>query len=209
MLADLLARLSNTIADAQTDYQTFSMEILTTLKVIISDLEPQDVLRYSQLFWTTAACLNTIHEREFSESLGMLERLLDRLNMSDPAVVKTLMDAQPPKWEGDFEGLQPLVYKGLKSVVSLDRTLSVLDRLAGLPNNELIGGSCRLLYSILANLPRFLRQFDLEVNEEETLKCALRLAEVADRTGSCLVGQRLTESPMAITERAVNFSILR
>jgi Cell morphogenesis C-terminal/Cell morphogenesis central region len=193
MLADMLARLSNTIADEQTDYQTFSMEILTTLKVIISDLESHDVLRYSQLFWTTCACLNTIHEREFSESLGMLEKLLDCLDMSDPTVVKTLMDAQPPKWEGDFEGLQPLLYKGLKSVVSLDRTLSVLDRFAGLPSNELIGGSSRLLYSILANLPRFLRQFDLETQEQETLTCALRLAEVADQTGSCVIAQRLTE----------------
>jgi Cell morphogenesis C-terminal/Cell morphogenesis central region len=193
MLADMLARLSNTIADEQTDYQTFSMEILTTLKVIISDLDSQDVLRYAQLFWTTCACLNTIHEREFSESLGMLEKLLDRLDMSDATVVKTLIEAQPPKWEGDFEGLQPLVYKGLKSVDSLDRTLSVLDRFAGLPNNELIGDSSRLLYSILANLPRFLRQFDLETKEQETLKCALRLAEVADQQGSSAIAQCLTE----------------
>jgi Cell morphogenesis C-terminal/Cell morphogenesis central region len=193
MLADMLARLSNTIADEQTDYQTFSMEILTTLKVIISDLDSQDVLRYAQLFWTTCACLNTIHEREFSESLGMLEKLLDRLDMSDPTVVKALMDAQPPKWEGTFEGLQPLVYKGLKSVDSLDRTLSVLDRLADLPNNDLIGDSSRLLYSILANLPRFLHQFDLEMKEQETLKCALRLAEVADQQASSPIAQCLTE----------------
>ena len=193
MLADMLARLSNTIADEQTDYQTCSMEILTTLKIIIGDLDPQDILRYAQLFWTTCACLNTIHEREFSESLGMLEKLLGRLNMSDPAVVKTLMDARPPKWEGDFQGLQPLVYKGLKSVVSLERTLSVLDRFAELPNNELVGDSNRLLYSILANLPRLIRQFDLETKEQETLNCALRLAEVAGQQGSSLIAQRLTE----------------
>jgi Cell morphogenesis C-terminal/Cell morphogenesis central region len=193
MLADMLARLSNTIADEQTDYQTFSMEILTTLKVIISDLDSQDVLRYAQLFWTTCACLNTIHEREFSESLGMLERLLDRLDMSDPSVVKTLIDAQPPKWEGDFEGLQPLVYKGLKSVDSLDRTLSVLDRFARLPNNDLIGNPSRLLYSLLANLPRFLHQFDLDTNEQEILQSALRLAEVAHQQGSATIAQCLTD----------------
>ena len=192
-LADMLARLSNTIADEQTDYQTFSMEILTTLKVIISDLASQDVLRYAQLFWTTCACLNTIHETEFSESLGMLEKLLDRLDMSDPTVVKVLIDAQPPKWEGEFEGLQPLVYKGLKSVDSLDRTLSILDRFAGLPNNDLVGDSSRLLYSILANLPRFLRQFDLESQEQETLNCALRLAKVAYEQGSAPIAQCLTE----------------
>lgn len=193
MLADMLARLSNTIAEEQTDYQTFSMEILTTLKVIISGLDSQDVLRYAQLFWTTCACLNTIHEREFSESLGMLEKLLDRLDMSNPEVVKTLIDAQPPKWEGEFEGLQPLVYKGLKSVDSLERTLSILDRFADLPNNDLIGDSSRLLYSILANLPRLLHQFDLDTKDQETLKCSLRLAEIADQQGSSPIAQCLTE----------------
>ena len=63
MLADMLARLSNTIADEHTDYQTFSMEILTTLKVIIGALEPKNLLRYPQLFWTTCACLNTISRK--------------------------------------------------------------------------------------------------------------------------------------------------
>lgn len=193
MLADMLARLSNTIADEETDYQTFSMEILTTLKVIINDLAPQDVLRYPQLFWTTCACLNTIHESEFSESLGMLEKLLDRLDLGDPMVVKTLKDAQPPKWEGGFEGLQPLVYKGLKSMDSLDRTLSILDRFAVLPNNDLVGDASRLLYSILANLPRFLRQFDLQTREQETLECALRLAEVAEHQESSRIAQCLTD----------------
>lgn len=205
MLADMLARLSNTIADEQTDYQTFSMEILTTLKVIISDLDSHDVLRYTQLFWTTCACLNTIHETEFSESLGMLEKLLDRLDMSDPSVVKTLLDAQPPKWEGDFEGLQPLVYKGLKSMDSLDRTLSILDRFARLPDNDLIGNSSRLLYSILANLPRFLHQFDLETKEQETLKCALRLAEVADQQGSSSIAQFLTQFANGHFRTSVDF----
>ena len=111
MLADMLARLSNTIAEEETDYQTFSMEILTTLKIIISSLSPQDLMRYPQLFWTTCACLNTIHEREFMESLGMLEKYLDKVNLGDPAVVAKLKENQPPKWEGDFDGIQVLIYK--------------------------------------------------------------------------------------------------
>ena len=192
MLADMLARLSNTIADEQTDYQTFSMEILTTLKVIISALDPQDLLRYPQLFWTTCACLNTIHEREFSESLGMLEKLLNRLDLADPVVIKTMMDGQPSKWEGGFDGLQPLVYKGLKSADSLDRTLVVLHQFAQLPNSELIGDIDRLLYAVLANLPRFLQQFDLESKEPCAQACALRLAEVADQQGCASIAGSLT-----------------
>jgi hypothetical protein len=179
MLADMLARLSNTIADEQTDYQTFSLEILTTLKIIIGALDLQDLLRYPQLFWTTCACLDTIHEREFYEALGMLERLLDRLDLTDPMIVKSLLNGKPSNWEGGFSGIQRLVYKGLRSADSLDRTLTVLHRLAALPNNELVGDDDRLLYSVLANLPRFLRQFDLEVPDSRTNACAEQLSAIA------------------------------
>jgi Cell morphogenesis C-terminal/Cell morphogenesis central region len=193
MLADMLARLSNTIADEQTDYQTFSMEILTTLKVIIGALDPKDLLRYPQLFWTTCACLNTIHEREFFEALGMLETLLGRINIDDPNVIKALLSAQPAKWEGGFTGLQSLVYKGLKSADCLDRTLGVLHRLAELSDSDLVGDSSRLLYGILANLPRFLHQFDLEVFETSSIACAERLSQIAHAQGYPAISQCLVE----------------
>lgn len=180
MLADMLARLSNTIADEEADYQTFSMEILTTLKIIISSLSPADLLRYPQLFWTTCACMNTIHETEFIESVGMLEKFMDNVDMSDPAVVTQLIEGQPPRWEGGFDGLQNLVYKGLKSSESFSRALDILHRLSGLPNNQLIGDGSRLLFTILANLAHFLHQFDSEVDDPKTLARATMLARVAE-----------------------------
>ncbi|KAL2827561.1 cell morphogenesis N-terminal-domain-containing protein [Aspergillus cavernicola] len=183
MLADMLARLSNTIADEEADYRTFSMEILTTLKIIISSRAPADLLRYPQLFWTTCACLNTIHETEFVESVGMLEKFLDRVDMSDPVVVDELIKGQPSKWEGGFDGIQNLVYKGLKSSESLNRTLDILHRLSGLPNNELIGDGHRLLFTILGNLSHFLRQFDPNVEDSKTLARATLLARVAEGEG--------------------------
>ncbi|KAL4949796.1 cell morphogenesis N-terminal-domain-containing protein [Aspergillus filifer] len=183
MLADMLARLSNTIADEEADYRTFSMEILTTLKILISSRAPSDLLRYPQLFWTTCACLNTIHETEFVESIGMLEKFMDRVDMSDPMVVGELINGQPPKWEGGFDGIQNLVYKGLKSSQSLNRTLDILHRLSGLPNNDLIGDGNRLLFTILANLSHFLRQFDTSVDDSKTLARATLLARVAEGEG--------------------------
>lgn len=154
MLADMLARLSNTIADEEVDYQNFSLEILTTLKVIISSLNPQDLLHYPQLFWTTCACLNTIHEQEFLESLGMLEKWMTKIDIGDSTIVSRLIDSKPPKWEGGFDGAESLIYKGLKSSESHERTLSVLDKFASLPDNELTGTSTRYLYSLLATLPQ-------------------------------------------------------
>lgn len=180
MLADMLARLSNTIADEETDYQTFSMEILTTLKIIISSLAPSDLLHYPQLFWTTCACLNTIHESEFIESIGMLEKFFDRVDLSDPVVVTALLEGQPPKWEGGFDGLQDLVFKGLKSSESFSRTLDVLHRLSGLPNNELIGDGTRQLFTVLANLPHFLQCFEQGFTDLKPIKRASLLARVAE-----------------------------
>ncbi|KAJ5800463.1 uncharacterized protein N7518_002531 [Penicillium psychrosexuale] len=183
MLADMLARLSNTIADEETDYQTFSMEILTTLKIIISSLAPSDLLDYPQLFWTTCACLNTIHETEFIESIGMLEKFLDRVDLSDPVVVANLIEGQPPNWEGGFDGIQDLVFKGMKSSESFDRTLDLLHILSGLPNNDLIGDGTRHLFTVLANLPHFLQCFKEGFNDPKPIARASILARVAENEG--------------------------
>ena len=179
MLADMLARLSNTIADEQSDYQTFSLEILTTLKVIIGSVDSKELLRYPQLFWTTCACLSTIHEREFFETLGMLEKLLEKLNLADPHVADVIFKAKPSKWEGEFDGIHALLYKGLKSADSLDRTLILLDQTGEAPECDLIGPNDRLLYNILANLPRLLHDIDMEAWSTECKASAQKLAGIA------------------------------
>ena len=183
MLADMLARLSNTIAEEESDYQTFSMEILTTLKIIISSLTSQDLMRYPQLFWATCACLSTIHEREFVESLNMLEKYLERIDMSDKNLLAKLKESRPPKWHGQFCGLQALIYKGLKSSRSLNKTLSILHKLTRIPNDELIGDGNRLLFTVWANLPRFLHQLGLPEGQREVEDRARLLASVAENQG--------------------------
>ncbi|KAL8834282.1 MAG: hypothetical protein Q9170_003827 [Blastenia crenularia] len=180
MLADILSRLSNTIADEEVDIQTFSLEILTTLKTIIGALEPTDLLQYRQLFWATCACLHTINEPEFAEALGMLDRLLDKINLSDPAVLKLLKEAKPENWTTPFDGLAPLVHKGFKSEKSLDKCLTVFDKLVQLPDSELVGGPIRLLFGTLANLPCFLHCFDTGTNIPAYVRSAQILATVAE-----------------------------
>ncbi|KAL1960540.1 hypothetical protein VTO42DRAFT_7119 [Malbranchea cinnamomea] len=191
MLADMLARLSNTIAEEETDYQTFSMEILTTLKIIISSLTSQDLMRYPQLFWATCACLNTIHEREFVESLNMLEKYLEKIDMTDQNVLAKLKESKPPKWSGEFNGIQPLIYKGLKSSQSLDKTLNTLYKLTRIPNDELIGDGNRLLFAVWANLPVFLHQFGLAEVQVEVADRARLLASVAENQGCAQVADCL------------------
>ena len=180
MLADMLARLSNTIADEAPEIQIFSMEILTTLKTIIGALQPADLLKYPQLFWATCACLDTIYEREFAETLGMLDKLLEKIDLSDPAVIKLLNDAKPEKWQGSFEGIAPLIYKGLKSSTSLEKSLRMLDVIVPLPNSDLVGTHTRLLFGVLANLPCFLHSFDDRTKSELYIQHAQTLAAVAE-----------------------------
>lgn len=192
MLADMLARLSNTIADEDSDVQTFSMEILTTLKTLISKLDPADLVSFPQLFWTTCACLDTINEREFLEALGMLEELLMKLDLHDSTVRMLLAEGRPPRWEGLFEGLQRLVYKGLRSSVCLDLTLTTLNKLVLLPSDDLIGDDSRLLFAVLANFPRFLHAMDQESIDEDSAATASILAEVADAQGCRTISRALS-----------------
>jgi len=183
MLASMLVRLSNTISDNSEDrevIQGFSLEVLSTLNAIIRQMDEAQLLMYPQLFWVTVASLNTIHEREFVEVLPMLESLLTKIDLAQPANVQTLLTAFPPKWEGRFEGLQPLVLRGLRSSIALTPAMRILDLLDSLPMpNELVGGESRLMFSLLANLPRFLHALDNLPLPDDIVTRADRLCNLA------------------------------
>ncbi|KAK8250008.1 cell morphogenesis N-terminal-domain-containing protein [Phyllosticta capitalensis] len=184
MLGDMLARLSNTISDEDDEIITFSMEILTTLRTLIEELDRTDLIQYPQLFWTTCACLQTVHEEEFMESLAMLDKLLDKLDLGDPAVVKLLKDHYPEHWDGgSFDGLAELVYKGVKSSTCLDRSVRILEKLSALPPSELVGPDNVLLFTLLANLPRYLQTYEQETRDSPALASAENLANIAECKG--------------------------
>ena len=180
MLSDILARISNTVVHEADDVQTFSIEMLTTVKIIIAALEPAELLQYPHLFWTTCACLDTVFEREFVATVGMLDMLLPKLNLNDPAVVKLLRNAKPSRWQGTFEGVAPLVYKGVKSELSLSVSLHALDSLVALPSIDLIGNHTRLLFTTLANLPQFLQSFEDESKVNGCIQTTNILSAVAE-----------------------------
>ncbi|KAK4457324.1 cell morphogenesis N-terminal-domain-containing protein [Cladorrhinum samala] len=179
MLGDMLARLSNTIADEDMEIQTFSMEILTTLKTLIVKLDPEKLVALPQLFWTTCACLESINECEFLEAVEMLNEFLNKLNFDSPNIRQLMYDGQPSKWDGQFEGLQPLLYKGLRSSATLNLTLSTLERLIQLPSHGLIGDDSRLFFTIIANFPRFLYAMESETLDPEVARTAHTLMAIA------------------------------
>lgn len=191
MLADMLARLSNTISDDVPEYMTFSMEVLTTLRTVIEELTRSEVLDYPNLFWTICACLETINEGEFMECLAMLDKLLQKLDLSDPAVVKLLKEKQPKPWELSFD-LPALVYKGLRSSVCLDRTLKILLVLAQLPDSELVGNESRLAFTLLGELPVFLHSFQQPMRDSKITETVETLLDVAEAQGKTALTQVLS-----------------
>lgn len=183
MLGDMLARLSNTVADEDPEIQSFSMEILTTLKTLLVKLDPDKLLTFPQLFWTTCACLESINEREFLEATEMLNELVSKLDLRLPSVRRVIADGQPDRWDGQFDGIQPLVYKGLRSSLCWQPTLDTIDKLVQLPPDPLIGDDSRLLFAILANFPRFLNELEHASLTEETARTAGLLLAEADKLG--------------------------
>ena len=191
MLGEMLVRLSNTVADEDSEIQTFAMEILTTLKTLIVKLDGEKLATFPQLFWTTCACLESINEREFQEAVDMLEGFLNKLDFHSPAVRKLLYDGQPAKWDGPFDGVQPLLYKGLRSSACWASTLRTMDKLVRLPNDALIGDDSRVFFTILANSPRFLHALDAEALDGDVIRTADNLLAVADAQGFPGVAQVL------------------
>ncbi|EQL01333.1 hypothetical protein G6O67_000600 [Ophiocordyceps sinensis] len=183
MLGDMLARLSNTVADEDPEIQSFSMEILTTLKTLIVKLDPDKLLTFPQLFWTTCACLESINEREFLEAVEMLNELLRKVDLRLPNVRRIIAEGQPDRWEGQFEGIQPLLYKGLRSSACWQPSLDTLDRLVRLPGDGLIGDEHRIFYALLANFPRFLNDLERGALSEQSIKAARILLAETDRHG--------------------------
>ena len=110
----------------------------------------------------------------------MLDNFLEKIDLNNPTVVKIISDAKPEKWEGPFDGIMPLVYKGLKSANALKKALSIMNKTISLPDTKILGDQSRLLYALLANLPRFLHSFDEPRRDSEMMETAQILGMAAE-----------------------------
>ncbi|CAH1758177.1 13189_t:CDS:10 [Entrophospora sp. SA101] len=183
MLTDVLSRLSNTISDASEDIQGFALEILITLSNVVDWLEKDTKEIFPQLIWATIACLQTVNEQEFLEVLSILDKILDKYDLSDEENSAILRSFFPEhKWHGQFIGIQPLLMKGILSSTAYQKTFYMLKKLLFIQNEQLIDPTpCRLMYLILANLPRFVHALDDESIREECNEWALYLSEMSEQ----------------------------
>ncbi|KAJ3218583.1 Cell morphogenesis protein PAG1 [Dinochytrium kinnereticum] len=190
---ELLHRLSSTIADTTEEVQGFALEILITVNSILRPLTRADIFMIPQFFWSGVSCLTSPLEWEFAEGLLILKKVLSELDLSSPNVRNSLLVNQPTKWRGQFNGVQPLLLKGLCSSTTEKDTVEVINLLISIDNDSLVDtNSSRVLFAFLANFVRLLQAYQpeplvdgaesVDMNVEECLLIAERLSELATRT---------------------------
>ena len=157
----------------------FVMEILMTLQVMVENMEPEKVILYPQLFWGCVAMMHTDFVHVYRQVLELFSHVIDRLSFRDRTTENVLLSSMPrdeldtsdlgefqrtesksgyePLQEGNlptFEGVQPLVLKGLMSNVSHSVSIDVLSRITVHSCDSIFGDAeTRLLMHIIGLLP--------------------------------------------------------
>lgn len=159
----------------------FIMEILLTLQVMVENMEPEKVILYPQLFWGCVAMMHTDFVHVYCQVLELFSRVIDRLSFRDRTTENVLLSSMPrdeldtnvdigdfqrvesrsgyelPPSSGNlptFEGVQPLVLKGLMSTVSHGVSIEVLSRITVHSCDSIFGDAeTRLLMHITGLLP--------------------------------------------------------
>ncbi|KAH9273162.1 hypothetical protein BASA83_004451 [Batrachochytrium salamandrivorans] len=162
MVGDLLVRLSATLGDLTEDVQGYTLELIETLQWMVLSLSDERLIYFPQLFWASVAILHSPHEGEFEKGARLLDSILARLDLYDSRVMSLIQTSLPTRWKGDFFGLQPLILKGLCSSRTEKLSLDIINRMILLPPSLLIetSQSSRVIFSVLANLPRLLQVFN-------------------------------------------------
>ncbi|KAG0006355.1 Cell morphogenesis protein PAG1 [Entomortierella chlamydospora] len=182
MLADMLARLSNTIGDKSQEIQAFAMEILISLQSIIESFDTVRMMQFPQIFWGSIACLYTGHDQEYFEGLKILEIVTNRLDLMDGPTLGFLLSYFPEHWDSAFRGIQPLLLKGLRSTMTEQTSLRLLRRMLFVSENALIDASNhRVVFLFLGLLPMLAEGLETKNAIEECLQWARDIATIAER----------------------------
>ena len=181
ILKAMFHRLSNTISDESADIQGFAMQILMTLNAIAAELDSQMLIDFPQHFWSSVACLSTIHEQEFIEVLSTMNKFISKIDLNATDTINCLISTFPPKWEGKFEGLQQIVTVGLRSSASWEPTLNFIDKLLSIKDSEIVGmGDPRVITALIANMPVFLNALETKTITPQIEKTATAIAHLAE-----------------------------
>lgn len=209
MMVTILGRLADTVSDHKSEVHRFTLEVLYALNLVVKHREPFNREFLAQTWWATLACLSTVNEAEFAESVSILESLVDRLDIGSPDVIAYLVQNCPEGWEGDIGVLRILVSRGLRSSETSAPTFRLMAKLAKCRDPALIDfdDKCRLGYLFVAALPWFLQVteesltaaggFVTSKNDPRNASAALRVSKKAsaDAAGATRIGSSSIITP--------------
>ncbi|KAI6134790.1 cell morphogenesis N-terminal-domain-containing protein [Pisolithus croceorrhizus] len=161
----------------------FNAEIITTITASVASGNSELAL-LPKIFWTAAACLMTVVEREFVEAVKLLTVILSRLDLEDADVVGSLLFQRPESWNAS-SSLQSYLLGGMRSAVTMQNTLTALQQLTRVADSRLIEPSERRLCELFTlSLPWCLRAMVSDSRDaalDEFCMCIARLAEQEGR----------------------------
>ncbi|KAJ3339164.1 Cell morphogenesis protein PAG1 [Gonapodya sp. JEL0774] len=197
MLGDFLGRLGKTVGARSDEAQGFALEALNTLRAMVEPLQRDEILQFPQFFWACVATLESPHEWEFLRAAEILEKILRKMDLKDVQAMDMLRGTIPRDWQGGFPGLQPLLLKGLSSSVTEPVSLTLLNYLLRLDHTIVDASSGRVLFGLLANLPRMLNRYDASpeqevLKEEASWNIEGDLAALAREKGFDAIGKQLS-----------------
>lgn len=182
MLADMLARLSNTIADKSEDIRGFALEILLTLHKVADSLDGTIGDHFLQLFWVSVACMYSPYEPEHHEAVQLLDKVLSKIEVENTTAYGELAANFPKNWASEFDGLQPLLLKGVRMAATEEAALNLVKKTMFIDEPALIDpAETRLMYLLFACIPRLLNGLEGETPDIDCVVMANSLASLFER----------------------------
>jgi hypothetical protein len=179
VVSELLSRLASSVGADEPITQSYTMDILRTLRTIILSIPSNNTKLLAPLFWTTWTCLSTINEIEFLEALDMLQALLEKVDLDDTDQVSALVNTKPADVDLERDTLVSLVTLGCRSALAMDRCLPVVGQLILFPAPSLIGDTKSLHLAVLAYLPRLAHSLHDERRSPSIIEAALALQKAS------------------------------
>ncbi|KAI6165896.1 cell morphogenesis C-terminal-domain-containing protein [Pisolithus thermaeus] len=183
VLGHILVRFTTMAGDEDPELHPFNAEIITTITASVASGNSELAL-LPKIFWTAAACLMTVVEREFVEAVKLLTVILSRLDLEDADVVGSLLFQRPESWNAS-SSLQSYLLGGMRSAVTMQNTLAALQQLTRVADSRLVEPSERRLCELFTlSLPWCLRAMVSDSRDaalDEFCMCIARLAEQEGR----------------------------
>lgn len=119
MLAEMLARLADSVSDQSGDSHVFAQEILLTLTTIVN-VCPTPVLEdVPHLFWGSLACLESGNENEVALVCAMATNAIERLEQLSSNSIKAIASVKPEQL--DIPGmLRHLAWRAFASTTTME-----------------------------------------------------------------------------------------